>query len=320
MAPTSLVAVETWLYNCGAKPMRIGVDLGGSKIAAIVMEQNGTISQQLRTPTPQGDYQATLLAIKDLVLTLESQTTTPTPHPVGVGIPGAVSKVTGRIKNANSLCLIGEDLQGDLSRLLARPIRLANDADCFCLSEASDGAGKDATIVFGVILGTGVGGGIAFNKQLLQGPNSITGEWGHNSLPWPTPAELPGPQCYCGKTGCIESFLSGPGLSNSYFAQTRKMASGEEIAQLDLDGNSEANRVLQLYEKRLARALAAVINVIDPHVIVLGGGLSNIKRLYKNIPMLLPDHVFSDQVKTTILPARYGDASGVRGAAWLWPR
>ncbi|MBF0382833.1 MAG: ROK family protein [Magnetococcales bacterium] len=299
--------------------MRIGIDLGGTKIEAIAIDGDGTIKQRLRVATPQGNYTATLEAIKKLVSTIEKNLPSGDPCSVGVGIPGAISIASGKIKNANSVCLIGQDLQADLASVLHRPVRLANDADCFALSEATDGAAKGNEVVFGVILGTGVGGGIVNHGRLIHGPNSITGEWGHNPLPWPNPDELPGPKCYCGKHGCNETFLSGPGLSNSYFIKTALKLDARTIVQRASHGDTAAQQVMEQYEDRLARGLAAVINILDPHAIVLGGGLSNIKRLYKNVPVKLTKYVFSDRVDTLLTKAQHGDSSGVRGAAWLWP-
>jgi fructokinase len=300
--------------------MRIGIDLGGTKIAAILMDDSGIIQGQWRIATPQGNYPGTVSAISGLVQQIEVKHKISKPCSVGIGIPGAISLETGLIKNANSVCLIGKDLANDLGKVLIRPIRLANDADCFCLSEATDGAAKGASVVFGVILGTGVGGAIVCNGHLLQGPNAITGEWGHNPLPWPTKAELPGPNCYCGKRGCIETFLSGPGLALTYFQRTGDKFDIPQIVQLARNGNLAAQEVMAGFEDRLARALASVINLLDPEVIVFGGGLSNIQQIYRRVPTLLEKHVFSDRVDTLLIPAQYGDSSGVRGAAWLWPK
>ncbi|HIJ83858.1 MAG TPA: ROK family protein, partial [Magnetococcales bacterium] len=235
----------------------------------------------------------------------------------GIGLPGAISHRTGRVKNANSTCLIGEDLQGDLQAMLGFAVRLANDADCFTLSEAVDGGGQGFNLCMGVILGTGVGGGIAVTGRLLQGPNRITGEWGHNPLPWPTDAERPGPECYCTKRGCIETFLSGPGLARDHQWRTGERLDAREVVRMAQAGDAGAVETLRIYADRLARGLAQVINVLDPDVIVLGGGLSNVARFYVDVPALLPRYVFTDQVETKIVKARFGDSSGVRGAAWL---
>jgi fructokinase len=275
----------------------IGVDLGGTKIEVAVLEPDGQTVLRERIPTPVGQYEATVESITQLVRRAER--IAGTGAPVGVGTPGSLSTATGLVINANSTVLIGKPLQADLERAIGRPIRLANDADCFVLSEATDGAAAGAKIVFGVILGTGVGGAIAIDRRVLRGASGIAGEWGHNPLPWPRADELTGPRCYCGKDGCIETFLSGPALARE------KSASGEECA-------------LAAYEDRLARALASIINVLDPHVIVLGGGVSNVDRLHRNVPALLARHVFSDVVHARIVQAAHGDSSGVRGAAMLW--
>ena len=273
--------------------MRIGIDLGGTKIEALALDDAGKEIARKRVPTPQGDYAATVRAVADLVFDLESKSKPSAT--VGVGMPGAISLATGLVKNANSTCLIGHDLKGDLQKALGREVRIANDANCFALSEAVDGAGRDARVVFGVILGTGVGGGIVVDGRVLTGPNAIAGEWGHNPLPLPRGKDLPLPDCYCGRKGCIETYLSGPALER--------------------DGKS-----MERYEERLARALAGVINILDPDAIVLGGGISNVARLYANVPRLWRPYVFSDQVATRLLPPVHGDSSGVRGAAWLWGR
>lgn len=292
--------------------LRFGIDLGGTKTEIIAL-QGSTERLRRRLPTPQGDYHATLLTIMSLVQAAEMELGAS--GTVGVGIPGTRSPDHGRIKNANSTCLIGQDLQGDLERLLERPVRLANDADCFTLSEASDGAGAGADSVFGVILGTGVGGGVAIHGRLLNGPNAIAGEWGHNALPWRHATDGPARRCYCGLDDCIETFLSGPGWA----ARSNLGLNARELATAAAGGEPAATQALARYCKQLARALASVINILDPHVIVLGGGLSNIPALYREVPPLLVRHVFSDQVNTRLVQARHGDSSGVRGAAWLWP-
>lgn len=298
--------------------MRIGIDLGGSKIEAIALSEEGKTLFRHRVATPQGNYQETVTAVVALVEWLEDrlgQTGT-----VGVGTPGTLSPQTGLIKNANSVWLIGKPLQADLEAALARPIRMANDADCFALSESMDGAAAGAPSVFGAILGTGTGGGIVINQMLVSGPNAIAGEWGHNPLPWPLWDEVPGPHCYCGKRGCIESFLSGPGLSRDHYDLTRQRLSASEIARRANKGEHLAEATMARYEHRLARALASVINVFDPEVIVLGGGVSNVGSLYQRVPRLWGEFVFSDVVMTRLLPPVHGDSSGVRGAAWLWPQ
>ena len=307
--------------------MRIGIDLGGSKIEGLVLGDSGRELARLRAETPQGDYEATVAAVAALVGELARESDADVGVPVGVGIPGTVSPATGLVKNANSTCLIGRPLDKDLKHALGRPVRLANDADCFTMSEATDGAGKPCHTVFGVILGTGCGGGIAVDGKLVSGPNAIAGEWGHNPLPWPQTLEgsideRPGPECYCGQSGCIETFVSGPGLERDFNNATGKSLPAAEIVALadsgDAGGNKDAEAALSRYEHRLARALASVINVLDPGVIVLGGGMSNAKRLYENVPALWAEWVFSDTVTTRLEPARHGDSSGVRGAAWLW--
>lgn len=291
---------------------RFGIDLGGTKTEIIAL-QGSDERLRRRLPTPQGDYAATLQTIAQLVRQAEHELGSS--GSVGIGIPGTRSPDHGLIKNANSVCLIGQDLQGDLEQLLQRPIRLANDADCFALSEASDGAGAGADSVFGVILGTGVGGGIVIHGRLLGGPNAIAGEWGHNALPWRCPADGPARRCYCGLDDCIETFLSGPGWA----VRSALGLTAEQLASAAQAGEPAAQQALQHYCEQLARSLASVINILDPQVIVLGGGLSNIPALYQQVPPLLVRHVFSDQVNTRLLPARHGDSSGVRGAAWLWP-
>lgn len=281
------------------------------------MDAAGDVLLRRRVDTPAGDYCGTVAAVAELVRGIETELGRC--GSVGIGTPGAVSPATGLMKNCNSVCLNGQPLYRDLEDALARPVRMANDADCFALSEATDGAAAGAGTVFGVIIGTGTGGGIVVNGRLLSGPNAIAGEWGHNPLPWPRPEEWPGPDCYCGKTGCIETFLSGPGFIREYCAATGEQATAQEIVARALEGREPAEAALARYEDRLARALASIINVIDPEVIVLGGGMSNISRLYTNVPRLWGRYVFSDRVDTRLVPAKYGDSSGVRGAAWLWP-
>ena len=268
-------------------------------------------------PTPQGDYAATLAAVVGLVERVERETGRR--GTVGVGTPGALSRVRGLIKNANSTCLIGEPLKDDLQALLGREVRVANDANCFALSEAVDGAGRGAQVVFGVILGTGVGAGIVVNGRALDGANGIAGEWGHNPLPLPAGDDLPLPACYCGRAGCIETYLSGPGLAMDHARCSGELARPEGIVAGAAEGDPACEASLARYEQRLARALAGVINILDPDVIVLGGGLSNVERLYETVPSLWRPHVFSDHVATRLVQARHGDSSGVRGAAWLWP-
>jgi fructokinase len=275
---------------------RIGVDLGGTKTEVIVLDESRATLLRERVPTPAGDYEGTVRTIVDLIR--RGQTIAGNDAPVGIGTPGTPSKRTGLVINANSTVLIGKPLREDIERAIGRGVHMTNDANCFVLSEALDGAAAGAHVVFGVILGTGVGGGIAVGGRVIEGTNGIAGEWGHNPLPWPRPDELPGPACYCGKHGCIETFLSGPALSRE------RAGMGDETA-------------LRRYEDRLSRALAAVINVLDPDAVVLGGGVSNVAQLYDNVPRLLPKYVFSDSVRTPVLRALHGDSSGVRGAAML---
>ncbi|WP_275096016.1 ROK family protein [Sedimenticola hydrogenitrophicus] len=296
--------------------MRIGVDLGGTKIEALALDERGQHLTRRRIPTPAGDYQATLLAVAGLIKRIEQETGRR--GTVGVGSPGSLSPASGLIRNANSTCLNSNPLQQDLERLLERPVRLANDADCFALSESIDGAGQGYASVFGVIIGTGVGGGIVINGSLIPGANRIAGEWGHNPLPWPGAAELPGAACYCGKRGCIETFLSGAGLAADYHRETGVSISGAALSERLAQQEQAAQRVMARYEDRLARSLAAVINLLDPEAIILGGGLSNVARLYQQVPRIWTDYIFSDVVRTRLLPPQHGDASGVRGAAWLW--
>ncbi len=294
--------------------MRIGIDLGGTKIEGVVLADGGTIAARRRVASPSGDYAATVREIRDLALGLEEEAGGPCS--VGIGTPGAISPATGLMKNANSTCLNGKRLDADLAQALGRPVRIANDADCFALSEATDGAAAGASVVFGVIIGTGCGGGVVVGGRPLRGPNAIAGEWGHNPLPWAEDAERPGPRCYCGKSGCIETFLSGPGLAADHPAGLDPAS----ILRAAEAGDDVAEATLRRYERRLAKSLAHVINLLDPDVIVLGGGLSNLGRLYRAVPAIWDGYVFSDRVTTRLVPPRHGDSSGVRGAAWLWPR
>ena len=299
----------------GGRGPYLGIDLGGTKTEIVVIDESGCETMRHRVATPQGDYDAILHVIQDLVDRAERAVGMELP--VGIGTPGALS-TSGTVKNANSTCLIGHPLVTDLEQLLKRPVRMTNDANCFALSEATDGAGSGSAVVFGVILGTGVGGGIVVNGHVLVGKNAIAGEWGHNPLPWPEDRERPGPGCYCGKTGCIETFLSGPALAGDHFGVNGEALSAEVIANRAGKGDRACAETLFRYEDRLARALAHVINILDPDVIVLGGGVSNIERLYPNVPALWHKYVFSDTVDTVLKPAVHGDSSGVRGAAWLW--
>jgi len=297
--------------------IQIGIDLGGTKIEGIALAANGEALAGRRVPTPRDDYDGTVRAIAALVGALESEAGSR--GTVGIGMPGAISPATGLVKNANSTWLNGQPLQQDLERALARSVRLANDANCFALSEACDGAGAGAEVVFGVIIGTGTGGGVVVRRQVITGPNAVGGEWGHNPLPWPEPDELPGRECYCGRRGCIETFLSGPGLVRDHERVTGSRMSSEAIAASAAGGDPHAEATLRRYVGRMARALATIINVLDPDVIVLGGGLSNLDRLYADVPAQWGRWVFSDRVDTRLVRPRHGDASGVRGAAWLWP-
>jgi fructokinase len=298
--------------------VRIGIDLGGTKIEAIALADDGVELFRRRVDTPRGRYDGTIEAIVELVAAAEREVgATGT---VGIGIPGTISPLTGVIKNANSTWLNGRPFDVDLSRALSRPVRLANDANCFALSEATDGAGAAASVVFGVIIGTGTGGGVVVNRRVLVGPNAVAGEWGHNPLPHPEPDEISSAECYCGLKGCIEMFLSGAGLQRADASASGREPGRRpsEVARLASLGDVHASEALERYSNRMARALASIINVLDPDAIVLGGGLSNIEYLYRRVPQLWDRWAFSDAVTTPLLRARHGDSSGVRGAAWLW--
>jgi fructokinase len=297
--------------------MRIGIDLGGTKIEGIALAADGSVRERRRVATPREDYDATLAALAGMIGELES--TCGERGNVGIGHPGATSSATGLIKNANSTWLNGRPLARDLETLLRRPVRLANDANCFALSEAVDGAAADASVVFGVIIGTGTGGGVVVNRSVLTGPNAIAGEWGHNPLPWPREDEMPGPSCYCGKRGCIETYLSGPGLSRDHEARSGLRLDAEAVVAAARQGDSNALRSIGRYVDRMARSLATIVNVVDPNVIVLGGGMSQIEAIYRWVPDRWGKYVFSDRVDTPLRKAMHGDASGARGAAWLWP-
>ena len=294
-------------------PIRLGVDLGGTKIEAVALTANGSAAWRERVPTPKTSAEAIYNAIAGLVKRCETALNATVS--VGIGTPGSLSPKTGLLRGSNTVTLNGKPVKQALEARLKREVRMANDANCFALSEAVDGAGKGAASVFGVILGTGVGGGVVINGQVINGLHAIAGEWGHNPLPWPGADELQGTRCYCGKLGCIETWLSGPGIAAN-FADGRTATT--EIISLAADGDAAAEAYVQRVEDRLARALATIINVIDPEVIVLGGGVSNIERLYENVPRLLPNYVFSEFVETTIARNVHGDSGGVRGAAWLW--
>ena len=296
--------------------MFIGIDLGGTKIEGIAMSGAGDELLRKRVPTAAGDYQAILNTIKGLVDEIESSLNERAT--VGIGTPGAISPATGLLRNSNSVCMNGKPVDKDLARILNREVRIANDANCFALSEATDGAAAGETVVFGVIIGTGTGAGIVVNGHVLSGPNAIAGEWGHNPLPWPLDNERPGPSCYCGKHGCIETWLSGPGMSHDYLELSGNALDAKQVVELASNGDNAAELCLRNYEHRMARSLAHVINILDPDVIVLGGGMGNIQRLYSSVPGLWGQYVFSDRVDTRLLAPKYGDSSGVRGAAWLW--
>ena len=303
-----------------ATPPFIGVDLGGTKIEAIVLDRHGASLWRERVATPAGDYRATLATVAALVARAEAERGL-AGCSVGVGTPGTPTDA-GLIKNANSTCLNGQPLARDLASVLGRPVRLANDANCLALSEATDGAAAGAPVSFSVILGTGVGAGVVVNGRLLTGPNGLAGEWGHNPLPWADPREAPGPACYCGQRGCIETWVSGPGIARDHAAHTGQSLTSQQIGARAAAGDVACEASLQRFESRLARSLAHVINLIDPHVIVLGGGVSGLDRLLVNVPRLWGGYVFSgglkDPVRTRLLKSVHGDSSGVRGAAWLW--
>lgn len=298
------------------KRLRIGVDLGGTKIEALAFADNGHELIRRRVDTPKGDYAGTVRRAAELVQGIEADLGAQ--GTVGVGIPGTLSRATGVVKNANSVWLNGRALDKDLADALGRPVRVQNDANCFAVSEATDGAAWDARIVFGVILGTGVGGGLVINRQVIDGPMGVTGEWGHNPLPAPRDDERPGPECYCGRRGCSETFLSGPGMAKRFAESGGTLETAIDIAAAAERGDTAARAYMEVYADRLARGLGSVINLIDPDVIVLGGGLSGVALLYDRLPVLLHNYVFTDRLDTRIVPPVHGDSSGVRGAAWLW--
>jgi fructokinase len=297
--------------------MRIGIDLGGTKIEALAIDNQGVELARYRIDTPRDDYDATIMAMVGLVRRLEE--TTGSTGTVGAGIPGSISRITGLVKNANSTWLNGRPLDRDLTGALGREVRIANDANCFAVSEATDGAAAGRQVVFGVILGTGCGGGVAIGGRVHEGPNGVAGEWGHNPLPWPRPEEYPGPECYCGKRGCMEMWVSGTGIALDYRTVTGKMLTTQEIVSQFEAGDREATAAMERFEDRLSRGLAQVINILDPDVIVIGGGVSRVKHIYQGLPRKLKKYVFGGEASTPVLPAMYGDSSGVRGAAWLWP-
>lgn len=309
-----------------AQTIRIGIDLGGTKIEGLALDSAGAELCRLRIPTPRNDYRGTIAAIVSTVHRLEEQAAQLLGEPlsaqptVGVGMPGTIVPSTGLVKNSNSVWLNGLPFQQDLSDTLGRPVRCANDANCLAVSEATDGAAAGAAVVFAVILGTGCGGGVAAHGHVHAGPNGVGGEWGHNPLPWPTPDELPGPLCYCGQQGCLEKWISGTGLADDHLRITGQALTGPAIVAAAAAGDAAAAASLVRLEERIARALATNINLLDPDVIVIGGGLSRLDRLYTNLPRLIEKHLFGGgTLLTPILPAMHGDASGVRGAAWLWP-
>ena len=297
--------------------MRIGIDLGGTKIEALAIDETGSELARYRVDTPRDDYHATIESMVDLVGQLERETGSQAS--VGAGIPGSISRITGLVKNSNSTWLNGRPLHKDFSLALGREVRVANDANCLAVSEATDGAAAGERVVYGVILGTGCGGGVAIQGRVHPGPNGVAGEWGHNPLPWMSSEECPGPACYCGKNGCLEMWVSGTGIALDHRNVTGKRQTTKEIVQDAQAGDHEALATMERFEDRLARGLAHVINTLDPDVIVVGGGVSKVRRIYQELPTRLSQYVFGGEVSTPVLPAMYGDSSGVRGAAWLWP-
>jgi len=309
--------MSTSTENSHESKLRIGVDLGGTKIEFIALERDGRELHRHRVPTPRNDYEGTVRAIKEGVKCIESEL-----HrcaTVGVGIPGSISRITQAVKNSNSLWINNRPFDRDLSVALEREVRCANDANCLAVSEATDGAGAGKRVVFAVVLGTGCGGGIAFEGRVHNGRNGVAGEWGHTVLPWMRPDEFPGPECYCGLRGCIETFVSGTGLEADYQRATQRRLQGKEIIARCEAGEADAVASLERYEDRLTRSLSQLVNILDPDVIVLGGGVSQVPRLYRNVPQGLKKYVFGREADTPVLVAKHGDASGVRGAAWLWP-
>jgi fructokinase len=301
-----------------AVPCRIGIDLGGSKIAGVALGEEGEILATRRVVAPQQDYAATLRAIAEMVAALEFSVGRP--GTVGIGMPGSIAPGGGGVQNANSTWLNGKPFASDLEHCLNKPVRLANDANCFALSEAVDGAGAGARSVFGVILGTGCGGGLVFEGKLIDGPRGTGGEWGHNPLPWAEPAEHPGPTCWCGLRGCMETWVSGPGLEMDHRRHTGVALSAAAIAANAAAGEAAAQASLERHASRLARGLAHVVNIFDPELVVLGGGLSQLEHLYRQLPSLMAPYILAHDRRVRIRPPRWGDASGVRGAAWLWPQ
>ena len=296
--------------------MRLGIDLGGTKVEILALDTDGKELLRKRTPTPRNDYRAAIDCIAQLIVDVENELGEQ--GSVGIGTPGALSPTTGLLRNCNSTSLNGKPFKQDLEERLCREIRMTNDANCFALSEATDGAAAGEKIVFGVIVGTGCGAGVIVNGQVVDGPNAIGGEWGHNPLPWPRGNELNSTRCWCGKNGCIETFLSGTGFEADYLRVVGEELGSREIVQAAAAGSAYADQVLARYERRMAKSLAHIINIIDPNTIVLGGGMSNVERLYERVPQLWQEYVFSDTVLTKLVPPKHGDSSGVRGAAWLW--
>lgn len=296
--------------------IRIGVDFGGTKIEAAALDAEGRFQARVRAPNPR-DYQSALALVRDLVEEAERQAGAK--GTVGVGMPGSISPRTGQIRNANSVWLNGRPFADDLGTVLGRPVRLANDANCLALSEATDGAAAGAAVVFAGILGTGCGGGVVANGKLVEGRNGVGGEWGHMPLPWPKADELPFPACWCGRRGCCELYLSGTGLEAAFARAGGGGGAAQDVIAAMRRGESLAQAVFDAYVDRLARGLAVICDIIDPDVIVLGGGLSNVDELYPALPGAIAPHVFTDHFDTPVRPARHGDSSGVRGAAWLWP-
>lgn len=298
--------------------LRLGIDLGGTKIAGVALAPDGAAVAEQRMASPRDDYPATLDAVAAIVARLEQAAGGR--GSIGIGMPGSLAPASGLVQNANSTWLNGRAFARDLEARLGRPVRLANDANCFALSEAVDGAGAAAPSVFGVILGTGCGGGLVLDGRLMDGPLGIAGEWGHNPLPWGTADEHPGPSCWCGRRGCLESWVSGPGLEADHARVTGERRPGPEIAARAASGDAAAQATLDRHAGRLARGLAHAINILDPHVVVLGGGLSGLPHLYDVLPGLIAKHLFTAHPRITLRPPRWGDAGGVRGAAWLWGR
>jgi fructokinase len=311
------MAQESEVPRLEGGDVRIGIDLGGTKIEGIALDATGNELHRLRIATPRGDYEGTVAAVVSVVAKLEEAAGTE--GTVGVGIPGTIVRATGLVKNANSTWLNGKPFQRDLSAALAREVRCANDANCFAVSEATDGAAAGKAVVFGVIVGTGCGGGIALRGEVHSGPNGVAGEWGHMPLPWPTPEETPGPACYCGKSGCLEMWISGTGFERDFMQDTGRALRGKEIVAEAAEDQPQALAAMERLEDRMARGLAIIVDVLDPDVIVLGGGLSNIASLYPRVMRKLRDYPFGGSVETPIVRAMHGDSSGVRGAAWLWP-